>query len=187
MNKENRESEIKLPLQDLAAAPQTLTQLGAALKQPRHFEDNVVFDTRSQELRHSGLLLRIRTTDQNTEATLTFKGKASVLENVKHRDEIECAIANVEQFKRILSGLGYEPSFQYQKYRTIYHLAGIDVCVDETPIGNYYELEGDPQDIHEYAKKLGYRLDQYITNSYAGLYFNYCRDHNIQPGRMIFS
>lgn len=186
MNKENRESEIKLAIQDLAAVSEILKQLAAVLKQPRHFEDNVVFDTQTRELRQSGLLLRIRTTDQNAEATLTFKGKASVLENVKHRDEIECAIANVEQFKRILSGLGYEPTFQYQKYRTIYRLAGIDVCVDETPIGNYYELEGDPHDIHEYAKKLGYSRDQYITDSYAGLYFKYCRDRDIQPGRMIF-
>lgn len=185
-----RETEIKLPIEDLARAQPLLDSLGATLQEARHLEDNLVFDTVEKRLRTSGKLLRLRVTEKGggESGILTFKGKARISDDVKDREEIECSVSNPDRLIRILSELRYEISFRYQKYRTVYGFPQIDldVCVDETPIGNYYELEGDIEQIHVQAERLGFRRNQYITDSYAGLYLKWCNRHNIQPTQMIF-
>jgi adenylate cyclase class 2 len=42
--------------------------------------------------------------------------------------------------------------------------------VDETPIGNYAELEGSPEWIDRAAARLGVDRSQYITLSYGRLF-----------------
>ena len=184
------ETEIKLPIEDLARVPSLLDSLGARLQEERHFEDNLVFDTADHILRTSGKLLRFRVTekDHGKAGILTFKGRAHVTDDVKDREEIECSVSNPDHLIEILWDLGYEISFRYQKYRTVYGFPHInlDVCVDETPIGNYYELEGDAEQIHKQAERLGFQRDQYITESYAGLYLKWCNRNNVQPTHMTF-
>ena len=60
------------------------------------------------------------------------------------------------------------------------------VAYDETPIGNYLELEGPEKWIDEVATRLGYSRQDYITSSYLALYFQKCREEGKKPGNMVF-
>jgi len=188
----NREIEIKLPIEDIEESTQKILSLGAQLQEDRHFEENLVFDNESQDLRKQGALLRLRVNRSNVEthpqSILTYKGRVDLSSGVRDREEIESQIGEPELLIRIFSNLGYFPIFRYQKYRTVYAIQDVqlDFCVDETPIGNYIELEGDPDAIHEYAEKLGYSKDQYVTESYGGLYLRWCKERGFKPANMIF-
>jgi len=47
---------------------------------------------------------------------------------------------------------------------------GVGVMVDETPIGNFLEIEGDPAGIDAVAARLGFARSDYITDSYHRLF-----------------
>jgi len=44
----------------------------------------------------------------------------------------------------ILRALGYAPSFRYEKFRAEWTDGKGQVVVDETPIGDFCEIEGSP-------------------------------------------
>jgi adenylate cyclase, class 2 len=181
-----QETEIKLPLSDLRKAHTFLQTLPLKVNKERHFEDNLVLDTSHQIMRKSGQLLRVRIV--GNQGVLTYKGKLAIYDGVRSRKEIECPLGEPQNFLQILENLGYSPTFRYQKYRTVYEIEGekLHICLDETPIGIYFELEGDIPKIHEYATRLGFERSQYITDSYASLYFRWCKEKGIEPSQMIF-
>lgn len=82
--------------------------------------------------------------------------------------------------------MGYQPVFRYEKYRTEYTDGTGILTLDETPIGCYIELEGDPQWIDETAGKLGYHERDYITKSYGALYRSHCLERQVPPTNMVF-
>jgi adenylate cyclase class 2 len=45
--------------------------------------------------------------------------------------------------------------------------------VDETPIGNFGEIEGPPRWIDGVARRLGIAPQQYITQTYAALFLEW--------------
>jgi adenylate cyclase class 2 len=53
--------------------------------------------------------------------------------------------------------------------------------VDETPIGCYVELEGDPQAIDRAAADLGFSPDRYVTATYRDL----AEEHAAKSGRDV--
>jgi len=166
---EPRETEIKLRVVSGPAARETLRRLGAQLVRERHFEDNVLFDDERGTLRASGTVLRLRQTHYNS--VLTFKGPRAIEDGVKSREERETAVESPEQVRAILGNLGYRPLFRYQKYRETWTHRGQEIEVDETPIGDFLEIEGDPEGIHAVAAELGFSPSDYVTESYVGLFF----------------
>jgi adenylate cyclase, class 2 len=72
----------------------------------------------------------------------------------------------------MLDALGYEVRFRYQKYRETWRRGRCEIVVDETPIGNFIEIEGTEDDIHEVASALGFERGAYIDESYATLFFS---------------
>ena len=77
----------------------------------------------------------------------------------------------------ILERLGLEVIFRYEKYRTAYSFKSqrqqysVNLAVDETPIGNYLEIEGRQADIIRVAAQLGLGgKDAFITESYLALF-----------------
>ena len=73
----------------------------------------------------------------------------------------------------ILRALGYSPSFRYEKFRAEWTDGKGTVVVDETPIGNFCEIEGAPRWIDATAKKLGVTEADYIVKNYAGLFLEW--------------
>ena len=119
---------------------------------------------------------------------LTFKGTLQIHDGMRNREEIECIVDPPETFLKIFERLGYSLKFRYQKYRAIYSIEQkqIHICIDESPIGNFFELEGPAEEIHEIAAKLGYSREEYLTESYGGLYYRWCKERGIEVSHMVF-
>jgi adenylate cyclase, class 2 len=166
---EPRETEIKLRVASAGAARELLRRLGADRVRERHFEDNVLFDDEAGTLRASGTVLRLRRTPHG--AVLTFKGPREIEDGVKSREERETSVDAPEQVLAILRNIGYRPLFRYQKYRETWTHHGQEIEVDEMPIGVFLEIEGDAEGIHAVAAELGFSRSDYVTDSYAGLFF----------------
>lgn len=78
------------------------------------------------------------------------------------------------------------PVFRYQKYRREYGVEGVRVAVDETPIGNYAELEGSEEAIRALARALSFPEKSFLRSSYHSLYLEFCRQKGVAAGHMVF-
>jgi adenylate cyclase class 2 len=163
------EREIKLRTPGPEAARDAMARLGARLVRARHLEDNVLLDDAAGRLRLGGTLLRLRRTPDG--GRLTFKGPRLDSGDVKVREEIEVEIAEPDVLEAILAALGLRRIFRYQKYRETYSWKDVEIVVDETPVGVFLEIEGPTEGIHAAAAALGYGTADYITDSYARLFF----------------
>ncbi len=186
------EVEIKLPVQDLKVFLGKLGGLRPRRIAERKFEDNFVLDLPQMKLREKGLLLRIRR--ENGKGVLTFKGPPQFSKDFKIREELETEVDPAEVLE-IFQRLGYKISFRYQKYRTVYQtrtmtdkkgLRPVKVMIDETPIGNYVELEGEPQGVSWLAEALGYKKKEFIRESYYSLFLSYCKKNGCPSRDMVF-
>ncbi|HTS75313.1 MAG TPA: class IV adenylate cyclase [Bryobacteraceae bacterium] len=180
------EIEVKIPYADGAEAARRLIESrGLVVKAPRSFEANTLFDRESRELRHAGQLLRLRRVGNLSR--VTYKGPA-LGGRYKSREEIEFDVSNPDRFAQVLERLGYSPGLRYEKFRTTFAVPGEpgEVTLDETPIGVFLELEGDPEWIDRTAARLGFSAAEYVTRSYAVLYEQYRAKHPDAPENMIF-
>jgi adenylate cyclase, class 2 len=161
------EVEIKVEVSDLSALEDKLRALGFDLETPSTHELNTLYDTSNRKLRKSGQLLRLR---QYGDAwTLTHKARGGKGIH-KTRVETETQVADGQSMHSILLALGYLPAFQYEKLRAQWSDAEGHVVVDQTPIGNFAEIEGPPEWIDSTAERLGVDPKQYITKNYAELF-----------------
>lgn len=186
-----RETEIKLPISNPVAMRRQLRALGFRVLVPRRFESNRLFDFPDQRLRKSRSLLRLRFV--NGGCLLTFKGPPLASRRHKVRRETETTLTDGTAALKILVSLGFRETFRYDKFRTTFARRGDGkrghpalAELDETPIGAYLELEGPSKWIDGVARDLGYRPGDYVTASYAALYFEACRRKHKRPGNMVF-
>jgi len=145
-----------------------LLEAGALARNERTFEDNVVLDDASKTLLRRGILLRLRRYGEK--ATLTMKSNARVTDGLKVREEREVRMTDFDDMLGILAALGFTPVFRYQKYRWNFDLEGTVTSLDETPIGTYLEIEGEPDAVRAAAAKLGLDMPQGLTQSYMELF-----------------
>jgi adenylate cyclase class 2 len=162
------EVEVKLRVPDLNKLAHKLTACGFKLITPRTHEMNTLYDFSDGRLRSRGEVLRIRKYGDNW--TLTHKTKGSVAKH-KSRMETETVVEDGEALGHIFESLGLRPSFRYEKYRTEWGDGEGEVVVDETPIGNIVELEGTADWIDQTAAKLNVPESEYITQSYAQMFY----------------
>ena len=87
----------------------------------------------------------------------------------------------------ILLALGYRPTFRYEKFRAEWGDGTGHVVVDETPIGNFGEIEGPARWIDRVAKQLGIATVDYITDTYAGLFFAWKKKTRSSAKEMTFA
>lgn len=163
------ETEVKLRVADAAAAREAVVRLGARPKRSRHLEDNVLYDSPDGRLARAGCALRIRVTEEG--GVVTYKGPKTVRDGIRSREEIELRVDPAEHAPALLLALGYRPRFRYQKYREAWAGEGVEIVLDETPIGVFLEIEGEAEAIHEAARRLGYGPGDYLAESYAALFF----------------
>jgi adenylate cyclase class 2 len=183
----NFEIEIKLRLpRDISKIRRTLRQLGFRVSEPRSHETNVLFDSPTNPLGKQGKLIRIRRVGPKT--LLTYKGPSTSV-RYKKRHELEVYLSDATVAEEIFKKIGYQQVFRYEKFRTAYVSRNEPgkVLLDETPVGNFLELEGAPRWIGRTARLLGFSQTDYITGSYGHLYALYCREHGIRPKDMLFT
>lgn len=186
MNAAGIETEIKLRVHSARYATQLLSSHGFIVRTPRHFEVNVVLDTDTGALRAAGELLRLRRAGDHV--VLTYKGPAESGRH-KSREEIEIELPSFPTATLLLDRLGFRERFRYEKFRTEYHRLGDPgvVMLDETPIGDFLEIEGVAHWIDSAARKLGFDESSYITASYGRLFLEWCHENGVRPSDMVFA
>jgi adenylate cyclase class 2 len=181
------ETEVKVPVEENPL--NGLAEPDVQLVRPRHFEENWVLDFADGRLRRSGSLLRVRRAEDR--GTVTFKGPPLPHPQFKVREEVETEVRHPERALAIFERLGLRPIYRYQKYRTEYRVrvpsgTTLSVTFDETPMGNFLELEGDDASIREFLERFRLREKPLLRASYATLYAEFCRAQGKPVGDMLF-
>jgi predicted adenylyl cyclase CyaB len=180
-SKDNFEREIKFPGVELEKLRDRLIDLEAERAGPPAFEDNWILD-RGDELLSEGKILRLRT--DGGRARLTLKGPMQFEGNVKVRQEFEVVIEDADEARALLEGLGYAVVRRYQKMREEWHLGGVTIALDHTPIGDFAEFEGDGAET--VAKRCGFDAEKAEKRSYLRLYEDHLKKHPEAPPEMVF-
>jgi adenylate cyclase, class 2 len=182
------EVEVKFFVPGLADFRGRLLAAGGELHKARVYERNVRYDNAWEGLRRKGELLRLR---QDTAVRLTFKGVAKNEEDAsleaKVREELEIGIDNFETAATILERLGFEAKQVYEKYRETFHFGGVEVVLDEMPMGNFVELEGEEAAIRDAAVRLGLDWQQRILDNYLMLFGRLKEQYNLPFDDLTFS
>jgi adenylate cyclase class 2 len=178
-----QEIEIKFRFDNLRALTRKLRAAGFRVTTRRTHEMNTLYDLPGGVLRARKELLRLRQYGQKW--TLTHKSKK---ETGRHssREEMETSVGDGKQMDAILRALGFAPSFRYEKFRAEWTDGNGQVVVDETPVGNFCEIEGAPRWIDATARKLGVSEVDYITMNYAGLFAQWKAEANSSADEMTF-
>jgi adenylate cyclase class 2 len=180
------EIEIKFRVSNLDALIARLRELQLKEVTPRTHEMNVLFDLPGRPLRSRGDLLRLRKYGNSWVLTHKAKGREDSGPH-KTRVETETRVENGEKMEVILRTLHFEPCFRYEKFRAEWKDEHGHVVIDETPIGNFAEIEGPAEWIDSIASKLGVARGDYITETYAGLFFSWKRKTGSPAEEMTFA
>lgn len=162
------EIEVKVRRTSAAAARDQLLKLGARLDKDRALETNTLYDFRAKSLTVQQQALRLRT--YGKKCFLTFKGSPQRSRRFKVREEFEVEVRNEKQARKILQALGFVPVFRYEKHRTVFRRDRLKVCLDETKLGVFLELEGDRSRIIRLVKLLGVSQAELIKLDYIQMY-----------------
>lgn len=178
-----KEIEIKFRLDDVASIARKLRKSGFRLTTRRTHEQNTLYDLEGSPLRQRGEILRLRKYGNDWELTHKSKGKVG-----KHKTRIEnqTKVAAGPQMEAIILALGYKPLFRYEKFRATWSDGQGAVVLDETPIGNFGEIEGPPRWIDRTARLLGIQPGDYMTQSYGELFLEWKREHKSSTEHMTF-
>lgn len=166
-----KEIEIKLPVDDIPKLISKIYSLGFDRIQKKLYEYNIVFDTPEGHLKKKNQLLRLRKIGDIS--FITFKQPVPLNQDInqyKIREETEVSVSEFTKTQSILLNLGYRIFFIYEKYREIFCHDNILIMIDQTPIGDYIEIEGSPDDIDMISKELDFKKSQYIIESYYSLF-----------------
>jgi adenylate cyclase class 2 len=124
----------------------------------------------------------------------------------KVRIETETLLTDGPALAAIFHQLGYEPVFRYEKFRTEWSYAtptidgplftdpslsaelpiGRHLVLDETPIGDYAELEGPPAWIDSTLAQLNVDPASCLTDSYGTLFLDWKQRTGSLAGNLTF-
>ena len=177
------EREIKLRYSHPQEARTAILAVGAAPLRSRRLQDDYLLDTADDMLRGRGSALRVRL--EAGTSVLTFKGPVqSALTKV--REELETVVGDGLLLLNVLEALGFRVWFRCQKYREEFAFNDVIVAIDETPFGTFVEIEGDDRGIARVAEALGRGADEYVLDSYRGLFSEHCRQGDLPVTDMLF-
>jgi adenylate cyclase class 2 len=179
----NKEVEIKFRVISFPSLTKRLRAAGFKLVTKRTHEINTLYDLPGLKLLKKGELIRLRKYGDQWVLTHKAKGKAG---RHKSRVETETKVTDGKKMDTILLALGFSPSFRYEKYRAEWSDGQGHVVVDQTPVGNFGEIEGVAWWIDRTAKLLGISPKNYITLSYAELFAEWKRRTKSAAKEMTF-
>ena len=179
------ENEVKISIGSAAEVRSLLRAKDFKISARRTHEQNIVLDLPDSSVRASGRLLRVRIV--GGKVICTFKG-VEIPGPHRRREEREFIASDLTECLALFAGLGYKPSWRYEKYRTEFTREGDKgvVMLDETPIGIFLELEGESRWIDRTARELGFSSDSYIFLSYARLQSQWCAEYGKEKCDMLF-
>jgi len=180
----HNEVEIKFRVDDVPALNRRLRKSGFHLLTRRTHEMNTLYDLPGQLLRKRGELLRLRKYGNDWLLTHKAKGKTG---RHKTRVENETHVADGARMEAILRALGFAPTFRYEKFRAEWTDGKGHVVVDQTPIGNFGEIEGPARWIDNSAQVLQIPRSDYIAATYTDLFFQWKQQTGSPANEMTFS
>jgi adenylate cyclase class 2 len=178
-----KEVEIKFRIANMDAVIRSLKEVGFKRITPSTHEMNTLYDLPGQKLRNRGELLRVRKYGERW--VLTHKAKGATGRH-KSRVELETELRDGKELDRILRALQFQPVFRYEKYRAEWGDGIGHVVLDETPIGNFGEIEGPPRWIDRTARALEIGREAYVTQTYTLLFSEWKRKTHSKADDMTF-
>ena len=179
----NREIEIKFRVSNPSQLVSRLRQAGFRQITPRTHEMNTLYDLPGQRLRKRGELLRLRKYGSHWVLTHKAKGKAG---RHKVRVENETKVSDGHRMDLILRALGFAPTFRYEKFRAEWSDEKGHVVIDETPIGNFGEIEGPARWIDRTARAVQVQPHDYVIATYSELFFQWKKQTKSRAADMTF-
>jgi len=161
------ETEVKVRISSPQEMVAKLEAQGFQLEVPTCAEQSVLWD-RGRELLEQGCALRLRR--YAGKAWITWKGPKVADPLLKIRPELETTLADPVATEQILVALGYAPVLVMEKQRALWRSSNLLACLDETPFGNYLELEGEAELIRVAMAALGLEASSVETRSYPTLF-----------------
>jgi adenylate cyclase class 2 len=179
------EIELKFLVTDARGMRAKAEASGFVLLTERTFESNTLYDTPDRQLRGRKQILRLRM--YGAKCTLTHKRQSDAGDGdlrYKTRIETESVVEDCAAMAEVFHQMGYEPVFRYEKYRTEWEMGTGHLVLDETPIGVWAELEGEPAWIDRMLESL--RVDQKLvsTDSYGKLFLRW-KDETGSPAENL--
>jgi adenylate cyclase class 2 len=165
------ETEIKFRVDDRTELEGRLSSIGFQLITSRNFESNVLYDTADRRLRSKRELIRIRSYAGRWLLTHKRIPDSGIGENRhKHRVETETELSDGAALAEVFLSIGLIPVFRYEKWRSEWSDGEGHCVVDETPLGIFAELEGEPGWIDRIAEQLDLAPEERLTLSYGRLF-----------------
>jgi adenylate cyclase, class 2 len=181
------ETEIKFRVDDVEGLGARLREAGFRQQTPRTFESNVLFDTPDRKMRARTEILRIR--NYGGKWVITHKRLPDVgpgEDAHKHRVETETEVGDGDVLAQVFLSIGLVAAFRYEKWRSEWTDNEGHCVIDETPIGNFAELEGEPEWIDRTAARLGVDRTAYLTLSYGRLFEQWQAEHRSTANDLTF-
>jgi adenylate cyclase, class 2 len=177
------EREIKLRFATAEEARAAIVEAGATPLRCRRLQEDSLLDTQDEELRRRRCVLRVPV--ECGKSRLTYKGPVQP-GIVKIREELETLLGDGAIVLRVFEELGLHVWFRYEKYREEFAYEDVIVAIDETPVGVFVEIEGGEKGIATMAEMLGRKPDDYILDSYRGLFLRYRDELGFRGPHMVF-
>jgi adenylate cyclase class 2 len=164
---EHIETEVKFFITDPVRLREKILSLGA-LSGGNIFETNIIFEDKDKNLFKNKSLLRLR---KDSKTTLTFKSPPPDKDSrFKILRELEVEVSDFATAVRILESLGFIKEQIYEKWRETLVLGSTYFCIDKTPYGDFLEIEGNKEEIIEYASLIGLDWKERILLNYLELF-----------------
>lgn len=182
------EVELKFCVPHVDRFLQRAAEAGFHTETPRTLERNVLFDTPNRELLRERKILRMRQYGERW--VLTHKRPPANNDDsdfVKERMETETAVDDGEAMGAVFIELGFMPMFRYEKFRTELSDGTGALVIDETPIGNFAELEGERAWIDSALERLGIAREWCFTDSYGRMFLDWKQRHKSSAEHMTFA
>ena len=134
----------------------------------KYDEENYRFDGPGKSTRST--TLRLRVLNGGPHGVLTVKGPAKFVDRVKVREETETEVKDVHATLDLLTQLGFNVEFTYNKRRVMWTLDGlVSVTLDTLDCGWFVELEGPLEVLPDQARSLGLNPAKAVKDSYSVL------------------
>lgn len=167
---EEIEIKIRIPQESLDSLREQLLANGFRNTSQRSLELNTLFDFADRRLFSSGSAVRLRSYENRE--ILTWKGPLRPDPELKIREEIETEVSSREAAVLILNRIGLKPVMEYSKFREKFNALvkdDVEVCIDETRVGSFIEIEGCREDINHITALMGLTSSDFVKATYIEL------------------
>ena len=133
-----------------------------------NFELTIRYDYDDLRLSNKGIFIRTKTGFKNV---LTIKEKEDNNEgDYFQRNKREIEIESTNDLEYILEKIGLTNKLIMEKYRLLWKIDDMYICIDELPFGIYLEIKGTSKQINSVLKKFDLKKSKAINETYWDIF-----------------